>query len=97
MAMVDGATSMQAVDGGIVLEAGRGKVLEPGGFHVMLMGLRDTLAPGEEVDLSLVLSDGSTREALGRLMRLWTGDVEALAAGRHRATRRRGSRCRAPT
>ncbi len=62
MAMVDGAMSMQAVDDGIVLEAGRGKVLEPGGFHVMLMGLRDALAPGDEVDLSLVFSDGSTQD-----------------------------------
>ena len=62
MAMVDGAMSMQAVDDGIVLEAGRGKVLEPGGFHVMLMGLRDALAPGGEVDLSLVFSDGSTQD-----------------------------------
>lgn len=62
MAMVDGAMSMQAVDDGIVLEAGRGKVLEPGGFHVMLMGLRGALAPGDEVDLSLVFSDGSTQD-----------------------------------
>ena len=62
MAMLDGAMSMQAVDDGIVLEAGRGKVLEPGGFHVMLMGLRDALAPGDEVDLSLVFSDGSTQD-----------------------------------
>lgn len=62
MAMVDGAMLMQAVDGGIVLEAGRGKVLEPGGFHVMLMGLRDALAPGDEVDLSLLFSDGSTQD-----------------------------------
>lgn len=62
MTMVDGTMAMQAVDGGIVLEAGRGKVLEPGGFHVMLMGLRDTLAPGDEVDLSLAFSDGSTHE-----------------------------------
>jgi periplasmic copper chaperone A len=62
MVMVDGAMAMQAVDGGIVLEAGRGKVLEPGGFHVMLMGLRDALAPGDEVDLSLTFSDGSTQD-----------------------------------
>lgn len=62
MAMVDGEMLMQAVEDGIVLEAGRGKVLEPGGFHVMLMGLRDRLAPGEEVDLSLTFSDGSTQD-----------------------------------
>lgn len=62
MAMVDGEMLMQAVEDGIVLEPGRGKVLEPGGFHVMLMGLRDRLAPGDEVDLSLSFSDGSTQD-----------------------------------
>lgn len=62
MAMVDGEMLMRAVEDGIVLEPGRGKVLEPGGFHVMLMGLHDRLAPGDEVDLSLSFSDGSTQD-----------------------------------
>ncbi|WP_121258536.1 copper chaperone PCu(A)C [Nocardioides ferulae] len=59
MAMVDGDMVMQQVDGGITITAGRGKVLEPGGYHVMLMGLTDPLAPGDEVELTLEFSDGS--------------------------------------
>jgi len=62
MLMVDGAMAMQAMESGLVIEAGRGKVLEPGGYHVMLMGVTTELAPGDEVDLTLELSDGSTQE-----------------------------------
>jgi hypothetical protein len=62
MLMVDGAMAMQAMDSGLVIEAGRGKVLEPGGYHVMLMDVRTELAPGDEVALTLELSDGSTQE-----------------------------------
>ncbi|CAM3899710.1 copper chaperone PCu(A)C [Nocardioides marinus] len=62
MLMVDGAMAMRAMESGLVIEAGRGKVLEPGGYHVMLMGMTTELAPGDEVDLTLELSDGSTQE-----------------------------------
>ena len=62
MAMVDGTMAMQEVQDGIVLEAGRGKVLEPGGFYVMLMDLQTELAAGDEVDLTLEFSDGSVQE-----------------------------------
>lgn len=62
MLMVDGAMAMQAMDAGLVIEAGRGKVLEPGGYHVMLMDVQTELAPGDEVALTLEFSDGSTEE-----------------------------------
>jgi copper(I)-binding protein len=60
-AMVDGAMVMQAVEGGITITAGRGKLLEPGGYHVMLMDMKRELAPGEEVELTLRFSDGSSQ------------------------------------
>ena len=62
MAVVDGTRVMRPVAGGIPLEAGRGKLLEPGGYHVMLLGLRQPLAPGDEVDLTLEFSDGTTEQ-----------------------------------
>ena len=46
MSMVDGAMAMQAMPDGLVVAAGRGKVLEPGGYHVMLMDLKQPLAKG---------------------------------------------------
>ncbi len=62
MAMVDGAMQMKEVDGGLTVTAGRGKVLEPGGYHLMLMGVHQDLAPGDEVDLTLEFSDGETQK-----------------------------------
>lgn len=62
MAMVDGSSVMRELPGGIVLAPGRGLLLQPGGTHVMLMDLTRELAPGDEVELVLELSDGSTVE-----------------------------------
>jgi copper(I)-binding protein len=62
MAMVDGSMVMRRVEGGLTIEAGYGQVLMPGGNHVMLMGLTEELAPGDEVELTLEFSDGSTEE-----------------------------------
>ena len=33
--------------------------LQPGGFHVMLIGLKGDLAPGDQVDLTLIFDDGT--------------------------------------
>lgn len=62
MAMVDGSMVMRKIEGGLEIEAGYGQVLMPGGNHVMLMGLTEELAPGDEVELTLEFSDGSTEE-----------------------------------
>ena len=62
MAMADGAMVMRRILGGIEIEAGYGQALMPGGDHVMLMGLTEELAPGEEVELVLEFSDGSSQE-----------------------------------
>ena len=43
-----------------VVVPARGRVaFEPGGYHVMLIGLKRSLKPGERVDLTLTLDDGS--------------------------------------
>lgn len=62
MATVDGEMAMAQVEGGIPLTAGGGKLLQPGGYHVMLMDLRQDLAPGDEVALTLGFSDGTSME-----------------------------------
>lgn len=56
----DGGMVMQEAPDGVTVRAGKEQMLAPGGFHVMLMGLSDELAPGDEVDLTLEFSDGST-------------------------------------
>jgi copper(I)-binding protein len=56
----DGHMVMQEAAQGVTVRAGKAQMLMPGGYHVMLMGLGDELAPGDEVDLTLEFSDGTT-------------------------------------
>ncbi len=51
--MVDGAMKMQQKDGGIVIPAGQTVTLEPGGLHVMLMGLKKPILDGDLITLTL--------------------------------------------
>ncbi len=51
---------MRPVDGGFVIPAGGTLTLEPGGFHIMFMGVQSPIAAGDEVKVTLTLGDGST-------------------------------------
>ncbi len=42
----------------IDLPAGQSVALKPGGLHVMLIGLKQNMAAGDEVDLTLIYDDG---------------------------------------
>lgn len=52
-----GMMRMRRIDR-IELPAGEMVMLQPGGLHVMLLGLKQTLAPGALVDLTLIYNDG---------------------------------------
>ncbi len=52
--MENGVAMMREVEGGIPAPAGETVTLEPGGLHVMLMGLSGPLAEGETATLTLV-------------------------------------------
>ncbi|WP_428634310.1 copper chaperone PCu(A)C [Sedimenticola sp.] len=56
--MSDGMMRMRQVEK-IDLPAGQNVKLQPGGLHVMMIGLQQSLVPGEQIDLSLVFEDGS--------------------------------------
>jgi copper(I)-binding protein len=51
--MLDGEMKMQAKEGGILIKAGDSVTLEPGGLHVMLMGLNEAILEGDDVTLTL--------------------------------------------
>ena len=51
--MKDGVMSMQAVPDGLELPPGRAVVLAPGGYHLMLDGLKGGLKVGETYPLTL--------------------------------------------
>lgn len=61
--MLDGEMKMQPKDGGIVIPAGESVTLEPGGLHVMLMGLKKAILEGDEVTLTLDF-DGAEDQTL---------------------------------
>ncbi len=58
----DGHMVMQEAAEGVTVRAGKQQMLAPGGYHVMLMGLTAELAAGDEVELTLEFSDGTTMD-----------------------------------
>ncbi len=61
--MDDGVMRMRRVDE-IPIPAAGEAVLEPGGYHIMLIGLLDPLAVGDSVPLSLRLRNGRVMNVL---------------------------------
>lgn len=57
-----GAMVMRQKEGGFVIPAGDHLHLEPGGDHIMLMGLANPIVAGDEVTFTLEFEDGSTLE-----------------------------------
>ena len=56
--MADGMMQMREVEK-IDLPVGATVELKPGGLHIMLMGLKSQLMPGDQVDITLIYEDGS--------------------------------------
>ncbi|SDW55539.1 copper chaperone PCu(A)C [Thiocapsa roseopersicina] len=54
----DGMMRMRRIEK-IEVPAGETVTLKPGGLHVMLIGLKQPLEPGDTVDLTLTFEDGS--------------------------------------
>ena len=55
-----GVMHMQALDA-LDLPAGQRVELKPGGFHIMLVGLKRALPAGERVPLTFTIEDGQGR------------------------------------
>jgi periplasmic copper chaperone A len=51
-----GVMKMRPVEGGIEIAPGATKELKPGGYHIMLIGLKKRLQEGETVPLTLTLA-----------------------------------------
>lgn len=59
----DGMMRMRRVER-IDIPPGGSVHLEPGGLHIMLIGLKGNLAPGGQVDLTLSFDDGTQAQVL---------------------------------
>ena len=53
MSMANGVMQMRQIANGLPIPAGESIVLKPGGYHVMLIGLRQRLTAGESLPLTL--------------------------------------------
>ena len=56
MSMDNGVMKMRELKDGLPIPAGKTVTLQPGGFHVMLMGLKQPLKEGESVTLTLTFA-----------------------------------------
>ncbi|ALL12045.1 copper chaperone PCu(A)C [Caulobacter henricii] len=57
-AMANGVMSMRRQDDGVVIPAGGSVAFAPGGYHLMLLGLKQPLVQGQKVPLTLVFDNG---------------------------------------
>jgi copper(I)-binding protein len=59
MAMSNGVMKMRPVEGGLEIKPGQTVTLKPGGYHIMLEGLKAPLKAGDNVEATLTSSDGA--------------------------------------
>ena len=62
MEMTDGVMRMREVEGGVPVPANGNVALEPGGLHIMLMGLTQPLVEGERFPMTLTFEKAGTIE-----------------------------------
>ncbi|WP_169253534.1 copper chaperone PCu(A)C [Brevibacterium sp. 'Marine'] len=75
-----GGMSMREKKGGFTIPAGESLDLEPGGDHIMIMGLKKAIKPGEQISLDLVTADGETVEVTA-VAKEYSGAQEDYAPG----------------
>ncbi|MGP0105012.1 copper chaperone PCu(A)C [Rhodoblastus sp.] len=70
MKMADGIMKMRAVADGLAVPAHGAAALKPGGYHVMLIGLKKPLTAGEKVVLTLDFAKAGKVEVSAQVMAL---------------------------
>ncbi|MFY0676906.1 MAG: copper chaperone PCu(A)C [Neptuniibacter sp.] len=68
----DGVMKMRQVDK-VNIAANGTASLQPGGYHIMLIGLNQDLTEGQEIDLKLQFSDGSEQALTIPVQKVMTG------------------------
>ena len=87
--MKDGMMQMRRV-ARIEIPAGGETRLQPGGLHVMLIGLKGDLQPGEDVALRLQFEDGSTLEVAAPVRKLQMRMMKHDADMKHQGMQHEG-------
>jgi copper(I)-binding protein len=73
-----GSMSMQQVDG-VEIPAGGEAVLEPGGLHLMLLGVTQELVEGDTVDITLTFEGSGEQTVSAEIVP--TGDMSGMDMG----------------
>jgi hypothetical protein len=60
MTMDGGVMKMRPVQGGLEVKPGETVMLKPGGFHIMLVGLKEPLQAGKSLDATFKVEGGDT-------------------------------------
>lgn len=60
MAMDNGVMKMRPVEGGLEIKPGQTVTLKPGGYHIMLEGLKAPLKAGDKLEATLTANDGAS-------------------------------------
>ena len=63
MAMSEGVMRMREVTGGVPLKAGQIFELKPGGYHIMMMDLKQPVKPGDRVTLTLTFKQANGQQS----------------------------------
>lgn len=63
MSIDGGVMMMRPIEGGLEIPVGGAVELKPGGFHLMLIGLKASLGVGRPVPLTLIFDNGMRVEA----------------------------------
>lgn len=79
----DGSMAMRPKEGGFVIPAGGSLALEPGGDHLMLMGLSEPVEAGTTVTITLTLGDGTTTEVEATVKAFDGADEKYQNGGEH--------------
>lgn len=77
MSMDGNVMKMRALPAGLVLPAGQTVELKPGGYHIMLLDLKQALTAGDKVPVSLVIENTSGQRETLEIQ----APVRALGAG----------------
>jgi len=67
MAMSEGVMRMREVAGGLTLKAGQSFELKPGGYHIMMMDLKQPVKAGDRVPLTLTFKQANGRQTTAQV------------------------------
>ena len=67
MAMSEGVMRMREVTGGVPLKAGQNFELKPGGYHIMMMDLKQPVKAGDRVLLSLTFKQANGQQTTNQV------------------------------